>query len=74
MKMRMKKVVLDMNALKRLCLDYDFCKGRYPESLYEGYSLYAHYLKNNDGIISVTEAEWMEEAKKQMENSEGGNR
>jgi len=35
---------INADALRGLCLEYDFANGRYPESIYEGFALLKFFL------------------------------
>jgi len=60
--MKIKTKEIDRAALQALCMNYDFSEGEYPESKYEGYSLYQFYLNSIGVCITLTWREWMKVA------------
>ena len=58
------KNLLNDKALKALCMEYDYCCGEYPESFYEGYSVYGFYLEHYERRVTQDRKDWMKEARR----------
>lgn len=58
---------LFLEKLKDLCLEYDYVYGIYPESTYEGKSLYDFYRETSD----VENENWIKEAYEKFAEDKG---